>query len=342
MPEIPKICFDRVLPRDMRRPGSRYNPHTAARSPARAIMPIGKRWPNGSTLRVRFLGGMPDQHQMVERTAHQWSEFANIRFEFGGSPATTEIRIAFENDGAWSYVGIDNLDIPQHAATMNFGWMDEGTILHEFGHALGLAHEHQNPDGGIQWDEQNVISDLKGPPNFWDIDTIRRNVLNKYRRDQVNGTAFDGGSIMLYSFPASWTTDGFHTAPNDVLSDVDKAFIGSAVAYPTPAGPGIVELPVADMAPREAAIGKVGEEDLYKFTADADDRYTIETFGSTDVVMALYGPDSRTSLIAEDDDSGTEWNSRITAELTPGDYYVQIRHYSRTTGTGEYGIRVSK
>ena len=154
--------------------------------------------------------------------------------------------------------------------------------------------------------------------------------------------AFDSGSIMLYSFPASWTVNGFQAAPNDVLSDVDKAFIGSAVAYPAPQGPGLVELPVADMAPREAAIGKVGEEDLYKFTAADADRYTVETFGSTDVVMALYGPDGRTNLIADDDDGGQEWNSRITAELVPGDYYVQIRHYSSTTGTGEYGIRVSK
>ena len=94
--------------------------------------------------------------------------------------------------------------------------------------------------------------------------------------------------------------------------------------------------------PPRVAIGKVGEEDLYKFTAAETDRYTIETFGSTDVVMALYGPDSRTNLLADDDDSGTEWNSRITTELTPGDYYVQIRHYSRTTGTGDYGVRVSK
>jgi len=33
--------------------------------------------------------------------------------------------------------------------------------------------------------------------------------------------------------------------------------------------------------------------------------------------MALYGPDSETKLIARDDDSGTGWNAKIAADLSP-------------------------
>ena len=42
---------------------------------------------------------------------------------------------------------------------------------------------------------------------------------------------------MLYSFPANWTTDGFQSEPNDLLSDVDKQF--ARVVYPKaePGGP---------------------------------------------------------------------------------------------------------
>ena len=115
---------------------------------------------------------------------------------------------------------------------MNFGWLDEAVVLHEFGHAIGLAHEHQNPEVGIQWNEPAVIRDLSGPPNSWDVDTIRHNVLNKYTHDQVNGTEFDPQSIMLYSFPADWTLNGFHTEPNTKLSSVDEAFAASARMYP--------------------------------------------------------------------------------------------------------------
>jgi serralysin len=41
--------------------------------------------------------------------------------------------------------------------TMNYGWMTPDSsddevhrvVAHEFGHALGLIHEHQNPDTPI-------------------------------------------------------------------------------------------------------------------------------------------------------------------------------------------------
>jgi len=37
----------------------------------------------------------------------------------------------------------------------NQPWIDLGTVLHEFGHALGLIHEHQNPaSGGFKWNRE--------------------------------------------------------------------------------------------------------------------------------------------------------------------------------------------
>ena len=58
--------------------------------------------------------------------------------------------------------------------------------------------------------------------------------------------------------------------------------------------------------------------------------------------MKLFGPGSQTSLIAEDDDSGVGENARIIANLIPGQYFVQVRHFSQATGTGSYRIKVSK
>jgi hypothetical protein len=66
----------------------------------------------------------------------------------------------------------------------------------------------------------------------------------------------------------------------------------------------------------------------------------IDTEGPTDVVMKLFGPNSETRVIAEDDDSGTSTNARITASLIAGVYYVQIRHYNRERGVGKYSIGV--
>jgi hypothetical protein len=224
---------------------------------------------------------------------------------------------------------------------MNLGFLDGGTAGHEFGHAIGLGHEHQNPEGGIEWNEDIVIRDLKGPPNSWNEAQIRHNVLKKYTADQIRGTKFDGDSIMLYFFPAEWTQSGQATKANEILSSMDAAFIASASAYPK-TGVEAVELEVNATRSTRASIGKPGEEDLYKFTADRAGRYMIETRGATDVIMKLFGPDSQTQLIAEDDDSGVGTNARIVSDLIEGEYYVQIRHYYKATGTGNYTIRVRR
>jgi hypothetical protein len=92
----------------------------------------------------------------------------------------------------------------------------------------------------------------------------------------------------------------------------------------------------------QASIGKVGEEDLFRFTAPRDGGYVIDTRGPTDVVMKLFGPNSETAVIAEDDDSGLDTNARISADLLASDYFVQVRHYNRASGMGNYSIGVRK
>ncbi|HYY56080.1 MAG TPA: M12 family metallopeptidase, partial [Pyrinomonadaceae bacterium] len=291
-----KICFDRYLPPNPYEatPGPSDAERMASASTAvRAAIVISKRWANNSTLRVRFLGGTQAQQKIVKDFAPKWSDSANIKFEFNNAP-NAEIRIAFDpSDGAWSYIGKDCLGIALNQPTMNLGWQDEGVVLHEFGHTLGLIHEHQNPEGGIKWNEDNVIRDLSGSPNFWDLATIRHNMFEKYDRTLINGTALDKSSIMLYAIPKHWTMDGFQSEPNEVLSAVDKQFIGSERGYPkaaAPVAPGPTELPVAELTPTQASIGRPGEEDLFKFNATKAGRYTVETLGTTDVIMSLFGP----------------------------------------------------
>jgi hypothetical protein len=323
----------------------RFQPTTRRRGgPVRAISPIGKTWMNGSTLRVRFMAGTPAEKAVAREQAGWWTQVSNLKLDFNDAP-DAEIRITFDpGDGAWSYVGTDCRGIPTNEPTMNLGFLDGGTAAHEFGHAIGLAHEHQNPAGGIQWNEQVVITELAKSPNFWDETTARHNVLRKYSADQINGTGFDRDSIMLYFFPASWTLNGISTKANEILSRIDKEFIAGAKMYPktgvTPAG--AKELKVNAQRRTQASIGQVGEEDLYRFTAATDGRHVIDTRGPTDVVMKLFGPSSQTALIAEDDDSGVDTNARIAADLIAGDYFVQVRHYNRESGMGNYSVKVGR
>lgn len=336
----PKVCTDRILPREL----MRAQPTTRSGGRVRAISPIGKSWMNGSTLRVRFVGGTAAQKALVREQAGWWTEHANLKFDFNNAP-DAEIRITFDpRDGAWSYVGTDCREIPLNEATMNLGFTDGGTTAHEFGHAIGLAHEHQNPAGGIQWNDEVVIRELAKSPNFWDEATTRHNVLRKYTIEQVNGTQFDPDSIMLYFFPAEWTLNGIGTKANETLSSIDKQFIAGAKMYPrdAPTVDSPVELAVNASRRTAASIGKFGEEDLFAFAVTKAGRHVIDTRGPTDVVMKLFGPDSPTALIAEDDDSGVDYNARISANLIEGRYFAQVRHYNRASGMGDYTIKVSR
>lgn len=355
MSEI-KVCIDRVLPQDkiieaadraleenpanvpILRPGFGVAPPTRLE----LAMLTGKLWQNGRTLRCRFLDGQSPVQQKVEEKAHQWSQYANIKFEFGDSP-NAEIRISFKQRGSWSYLGTDALSVPQSEPTMNYGWLDSSSsdveynrvVVHEFGHALGAIHEHQNPAGNIPWDKEAVYNYYQGPPNFWSRADVDNNLFRKYSADITAFSEFDPKSIMLYPVPNEHTIGDFEIGWNTELSAMDKAFI--ATIYPFEVKP-TLDLEIDGPAVEES-IGTHGEEDLFRFVVATAGRYRIETQGWTDVVMALLGPDNQKNVLAEDDDSGRRLNAKIVKELSPGTYYVRIRHY-RPTGTGKYKISV--
>ena len=59
--------------------------------------------------------------------------------------------------GSWSRIGTDATKVPLMSCTMNLGFVDRATVLHEFGHALGLIHEHQSPfNDDFRWNWEKV------------------------------------------------------------------------------------------------------------------------------------------------------------------------------------------
>jgi len=334
-----KMCYDKVLPNKLNKP---HQMRVSGTGQLEAMVEIEKRWSNGITIDISFIGGTSAQHEEVKKHAVKWTQHANLNFNFVDDPAAT-IRISFDtNNGAWSYVGTDNLSVPVPGATMNLGWVDEGVILHEFGHMIGLAHEHQNPDGGIIWNEQVVLDDLAGPPNYWDEAKARHNVLNKYKADQIFSTKFDQSSIMLYAFRDEWTQNMGATHENNTLSSQDIAFVKSAKMYPgnDSDGSAVKATELSVLQATHGAISKTGEEDLYVFDIDSPGTYVIETNGGTDMYLSLFGPSDRQKKVADDDDSGVGRNPRIEAVLYPGQYFAQVRHFDSIGGVGDYAIQV--
>lgn len=252
-----RVCIDRVLPTDyaparkaLERElgttalGDEAPPGRAAGGPPgvmKLTLVVLKKWPNGTELRCRFLDGSSKQKRRVEEKAHQWEDHANISLKFV-TRGDAEIRISFSaDDGSWSALGTDALVkdfFPPFQPTMNYGWLEDDTedeeyervVVHEFGHALGAIHEHQNPGANLDWNEPEVFRVFQGPPNFWDRAAIEHNILKRYSRRHTNSTAFDPDSIMLYAFPGQLFKSGKGTKSNRKLSAQDKKFI--AEMYP--------------------------------------------------------------------------------------------------------------
>lgn len=193
-----------------------------------ALSAKGKQWAVGEIIDIAFLGGTKKEKEYTIEVAETWLHYANLKFNWGVKSDKSDIRISFDkNLGSWSYIGTDALFIDKKSATMNIGQLIQSTILHEFGHMLGLLHEHQNPDGGIQWNKTKVVESLSGPPNNWNKEMIDNNVLKAPNSSATNGTKFDPESVMLYSFPAEWTLNGIGTKYNSTLSQTDIQYIRS-------------------------------------------------------------------------------------------------------------------
>lgn len=204
----------------------------------RAALFRRKKWRAGQIIEIEFVDGDPDLHERVREAARTWTRHAHVTFDFRspGRATDSDIRIGFDvRGGSWSAIGTD-CRTPQYRGkpTMNFGWLNRtisdedcrAVVLHEFGHALGLIHEHQQPASGIRWNREAILAELSNSPHGWTAEDVEHNIIRGFTDRESNYTAFDPESIMIYPIPATWTLDGYSVAANTALSAVDQRFIG--------------------------------------------------------------------------------------------------------------------
>jgi hypothetical protein len=302
---------------------------------------VARKWVNGTVVHYYFFdtgawGAGDDQKDIVREAFDIWKDVGvGLVFEEVKNIDQAEIRIGFlAGDGYWSYVGTDVLGIGQHERTMNFGSdltqdsRRENVPVHEIGHTLGFPHEHQNPLAGIVWDEAAVLARFGGPPNNWDENKIRHNILRKIPRSQIEGSEWDRDSIMHYRFPAGlidvpaqYQSQPLVPAPGLSARDTAQAlkfYPPTSPAYPTLLPYQSAQLSLAP-----------GEQANVTITPSATRDYTIQTFGFTDSVMVLFEDTGSTHVYVEgDDDSGWNRNARIQVRLYAGrEYVLRVRLY---------------
>ena len=208
-------------------------------------------------LRVCFFAGPQQVRSRVAKIAMEWnSTVPGLPILDFGDPANprlckktevNHIRIGFHHPegGYWSLVGQDSIrQAGQDEQSLNLEDFDKtppsddeyhATVLHEFGHAIGLEHEHQNPMSKChdEFDWPKLYKYLGGPPNNWSKETVDFN-MGALNEPGLLSTDFDNRSIMLYTFPAWFYKNGTaahcYSEQNKILSDGDQALV--AQLYP--------------------------------------------------------------------------------------------------------------
>lgn len=232
-------------------------------SPAvrREIMGVAQDWAN-------LTNEQTDAHRPERGFFDPYRLRGALNFDFGADGAdgfvfhtwthedttyAADIRISFERGlGYWSMIGTDSTNpvlAPPHVASMNLegfhgyaplpaDW--KKIVYHEFGHALGLRHEHQHPTsdcgGALRLEDdpgyeltideaQKAVRDGRGnrpgvltllehAPNFWSRADAAFNLERIEQSNDLALTDFDPKSVMRYEFATEWYRDD---APSECL-----------------------------------------------------------------------------------------------------------------------------
>jgi astacin (peptidase family M12A) len=226
---------------------------------AKGVYDTAELWgPEVSKLRVCFFEGSKETRAKIAEIASVWMDNnMGITLDFGkksnprvcdpNSGHPNDVRVGFRQPGYWSLVGKGSLVYAkQDEQSMNFEDFDKipadqletaedgyikGTIIHEFGHAVGFQHEHQSPAGNCdaEYNWPHIYEYMAGPPNNWPKEQVDFN-MRMATQSTLMMTDFDPNSVMLYVFPADFYLNGeqshcYHAAPNNQMSSADRVTV---------------------------------------------------------------------------------------------------------------------
>lgn len=190
-------------------------------------------WNKNKILKVYFWKDDMDIGKDVLKIASEWTPYSGIKLIRVYDRTESDIRVSFQTKGFWSYIGsyaekiskkeitlsLDSIFLPENIQRFR------NVILHEFGHALGLIHEHQHPGFNIPWIKPKLFNYFKQTYNI-DSTWVYEQVINKFNKTTGIYCTPDLNSIMIYSIPPGVTVNNKYVVDWPAnLSELDKKFI---------------------------------------------------------------------------------------------------------------------
>lgn len=197
-------------------------------------------WPVGATLNVSFVDGSIQARKAVAEIAAEWSKHANVKLAFfvDSEPPVSHVRVLFDDPNCNSALGtssqymIDGGDASMRLCNIDHQvgteWFQR-VVLHEFGHALGIEHEHQSPKAKFEWNKPFVYEYYEKTAG-WGAGMVDQWIFRTIDPAYSDSSEYDPDSVMQYSFPAEFTTSGVAILGGYELSPTDKTHI--AKMYP--------------------------------------------------------------------------------------------------------------
>lgn len=245
----------------------------------RAAFAKASLWPMGARIPTKFIG-TPNEKEtqaraIVRESVQSWNDNSGVKFKFSGdadsdSENEDDVEALVRAEIVWgftnsdSYLGTQCFLLQQQGLSTMLLMVRDGEkeqiqreALHEFGHAVGMVHEHQVPDAqrhlkmnrgrivGLHRTgatPKGVADDDEVDRKGWDKaekDTdagaagARTNIVRPFKERDLIRTQYDSTSIMHYEIPGFWKLDPSSpdTVQYNVLSNLDKSQIKKV--YPT-------------------------------------------------------------------------------------------------------------